>query len=110
MLSETSQRVSDKAKALYEQKYRADLGSTHPLTIEFVALLAAAVGVSPRIGHLHVTVDDLPWHWADANGSNTIIVVGLPVGPHKITIELADPTHRVLTGQTVSFVIPVQAH
>jgi hypothetical protein len=67
---------------------------------------ATAVGVSPRIGHLHVTVDDLPWHWADAGTSNTIIVVGLPAGPHKIRIELADPTHRVLTGQTISFVIP----
>jgi hypothetical protein len=65
-----------------------------------------AVGVSPRIGHLHVTVDDLPWHWADAGTSNTIIVVGLPAGQHKITIELADPTHRVLTGQTVSFIVP----
>jgi hypothetical protein len=67
---------------------------------------ATAVGVSPRIGHLHVTVDDLPWHWADAATGNTIVVVGLPAGPHKIRIELADPTHRVLTGQTISFVIP----
>src|SRR5437868_9350195 len=23
-----------------------------------------AASVSPRIGHLHVTVDDTPWHWA----------------------------------------------
>src|SRR5262249_6810902 len=50
---------------------------------------SAALKVSPRIGHLHVTVDDLPWHWADANSSNTIIVVGLPAGPHSIRIELA---------------------
>src|SRR4051794_24172674 len=28
---------------------------------------SAAVSVSPRAGHLHVTVDDLPWHWADAS-------------------------------------------
>src|SRR5687768_13500888 len=26
---------------------------------------AGARYVSPRVGHLHVTVDDLPWHWAD---------------------------------------------
>ena len=70
---------------------------------------ARAVDVSPRIGHLHVTVDDLPWHWADAGASNTIIVVGLPAGPHKILIELADPTHRVITGQTVRFTVPSAA-
>ena len=23
-----------------------------------------ALDVSPRIGHIHVTVDGLPWHWA----------------------------------------------
>jgi hypothetical protein len=68
-----------------------------------------AVGVSPRIGHLHVTVDNLPWHWADAGTSNTIIVVGLPPGQHQIRIELAEPTHRVITGQTVSFIVPGQA-
>jgi hypothetical protein len=24
---------------------------------------AAVVNVSPRVGHLHVAVDDLPWYW-----------------------------------------------
>jgi hypothetical protein len=66
----------------------------------------AAVGVSPRAGHLHVTVDGLPWHWADASDSKTIVVVGLPPGPHKVLIELADPTHKVITGQTVAFTVP----
>jgi Family of unknown function (DUF6130) len=28
----------------------------------------AALKVSPRLGHLHITVDDLPWLWADASG------------------------------------------
>src|SRR5688572_10965893 len=42
---------------------------------------AAALDVSPRIGHLHIKVDDLPWHWADASDSNTVDVVGLPPGP-----------------------------
>src|SRR5262245_4827834 len=27
----------------------------------------AAVKVSPRVGHLHVTVDDAPWHWAHSS-------------------------------------------
>lgn len=69
----------------------------------------AALNVSPRIGHLHVTVDNLPWHWADANNSNTIIVVGLPAGQHSIRIELAGADHHVYTGQTVTFTAPVQA-
>jgi hypothetical protein len=41
----------------------------------------AALAVSPRIGHLHVTVDNLPWHFVVADDSNSIIVAGLPAGP-----------------------------
>jgi hypothetical protein len=37
---------------------------------------AAARNLSPRVGHLHITVDDLPWPWADYGNSNTIILVG----------------------------------
>jgi len=32
------------------------------------ALGAAALGVSPRVGHIHVTVDGAYRHWADASG------------------------------------------
>jgi hypothetical protein len=64
-----------------------------------------ALQVSPRIGHVHVTVDDLPWHFVDASGE-TLIVAGLPAGEHKVLVELADPRHRVITAQTVSFVVP----
>jgi hypothetical protein len=28
--------------------------------------------VSPRVGHIHVTVDDAPWHWADGSGEPLI--------------------------------------
>lgn len=66
-----------------------------------------ALQVSPRIGHVHVTVDDAPWHFVDASGE-TIIVVGLEPGPHKVLVELADPTHRVIDRQTVRFIIPQQ--
>jgi hypothetical protein len=66
---------------------------------------AGALQVSPRLGHIHITVDDLPWHFVDASGE-TIILVGLPPGPHKVLIELADPTHRVLTHKIVEFAIP----
>ncbi len=67
---------------------------------------AAAANLSPRVGHLHVTVDDLPWRWGDFGDNNTIVVVGLPPGPHKVLIELADPEHRVFTGQSVTFTVP----
>ena len=62
--------------------------------------------VSPRAGHLHVSVDDLPWRWADAGNNGAVVVNGLPAGPHKITIELATPEHKVLTGKSVSFIVP----
>ena len=67
---------------------------------------AGAAAVSPRVGHLHVTVDDLPWHWGDFADTQTVVVVGLPPGPHKILIELSDPEHRIFTGQTVTFTVP----
>ena len=64
-----------------------------------------ALNVSPRIGHVHITVDDAPWHFVDASGE-TIIVVGLKPGPHKVLVELADPTHRVIDRQTVNVDVP----
>ena len=65
----------------------------------------AALNVTPRIGHLHVTVDDSPWHWVDASGE-PLIIAGLAPGPHQILIELADPTHRVIDRKTVNVEIP----
>ena len=64
-----------------------------------------ALQVSPRIGHVHITVDDATWHFVDASGE-TIIVVGLAPGSHKVLIELADPTHKVITRETVNFTLP----
>jgi hypothetical protein len=64
-----------------------------------------ALDVSPRIGHIHITVDDAPWHFVDASGE-TIILVGLEPGSHKVLIELADPTHKVITSETVTFTVP----
>ena len=69
---------------------------------------AGAIQTSPRVGHLHITVDDLPWWWADASDSNTIDIAGLPPGQHKVKIELVDPNHNVFPGQVVTqtFTIP----
>lgn len=62
--------------------------------------------VSPRVGHLHITVDDLPWAWADYGRSDTIILVNLPRGEHKVLIEAVDPEGGLLTSQTVKFISP----
>lgn len=69
-----------------------------------------ALGVSPRIGHLHITVDDLPWLWADSSDLGTIDIAGLPPGQHKVKIELVDTNHTVFPGQvaTVTFTVPAQ--
>ena len=64
-----------------------------------------ALAVSPRIGHVHVTVDDAPWHWADASGE-PIIITRLPAGPHKVLIELVNANHQTLAQGEVEFVIP----
>lgn len=64
-----------------------------------------ALDVSPRIGHVHITVDDAKWHFVDASGE-TVILVGLEPGPHRVLFELADPTHRVITTQAVTFTVP----
>lgn len=64
-----------------------------------------ALDVSPRIGHLHVRVDNSPWRWLDTS-NEPIIVNGLPPGAHSILIELVTPTHKTIAEQLISFVIP----
>ncbi len=39
---------------------------------------SGALTVSPRVGHIHVTVDESPWRWADASGPPVILQVSLP--------------------------------
>jgi hypothetical protein len=66
-----------------------------------------ALDVSPRIGHIHITVDDAGWHFIDASGE-TIVIVGLEPGEHRVLVELADPTHRVIESKRVSFTVPLR--
>ena len=70
-----------------------------------------ALNLSPRVSHLHVHVDDLPWLCADASDTNTVDIGGMPPGEHKVTIELVDPTHQVFPGQskTVKLTVPKTA-
>lgn len=67
-----------------------------------------ALDARPRLGHLHITVDDLPWHWVHTT-DEPIQIRGFPPGKHKLLLELADPTHRVIDAQTVEFVVLPEA-
>lgn len=64
-----------------------------------------ALAVSPRVGHIHVTVDDAPWHWADASGT-PVILRGVPPGRHTVRIELVDANHQVVDQGAVTFDVP----
>jgi hypothetical protein len=87
-------------------KYRAE-----NVRIE-AAFGPGALNVSPRIGHLHVHLDGLPWGWVEATSdNNTISVAGLPPGEHKMYVELVDANHHVFAGcadctRTVTFMVP----
>jgi hypothetical protein len=87
------------ARGLAVIQYRAD-------NLRIVPVFgSAALSVTPRIGHIHVTLDNATWHWVDASGE-PLIIQGLMPGPHSVLIDLADPTHRVIDSKTVSFEIP----
>jgi hypothetical protein len=70
-----------------------------------------ALNIFPRVGHLHINVDELPWHWADASDTGTIDIKDLPPGPHKVRIDLVDGNHHLFPGQskTVAFTVPETA-
>jgi hypothetical protein len=64
-----------------------------------------ALSVSPRVGHVHVNLDDAPWVWADASG-NPIILQGLAPGSHKLLLTLVDANHHPLDKAVITFVMP----
>lgn len=90
------------AKGLFWAQYRVENVQIAPI------FGAGALQVSPRVGHLHINVDDLPWLWAEASQINTIDIAGLPPGPHKVKIELVDANHNIFPGQVVvlKFTVP----
>jgi hypothetical protein len=67
----------------------------------------AALSVSPRLGHLHYYLDGQTWATVDTSGE-TVVFVGLPPGPHKVRLELADATHKPVPGasKVVEFTVP----
>jgi hypothetical protein len=90
------------AKGVFQAQYRVE-------NIRILPVFGpGALKASPRIGHLHITVDDLPWWWADASDNNTVDIAGLPPGTHKVKIQLVDANHRPFPGQvaTLTFTIP----
>ena len=66
---------------------------------------AAALAVSPRIGHIHVNVDDASWVWVNASGE-PVILYGLPPGPHKVLLQLQTANHKLLDQGSVTFTVP----
>jgi len=66
---------------------------------------AAGLAETPRIGHLHVTLDDAAWHWVHA-GADPLVIQGLAPGAHTVRVDLADPTHKVIDTQSVTFIVP----
>jgi hypothetical protein len=90
------------AQGIFQAQYRVE-------NLRIVQVFGpGARNASPRVGHLHITVDDLPWWWADASDNNTVDIAGLPPGQHKVKIELVDPDHNVFPGQvvTLTFTVP----
>ncbi|SEI18525.1 hypothetical protein SAMN05216228_104033 [Rhizobium tibeticum] len=69
------------AQGVFRAQYRVE-------TLHIVPVFGdGAVHASPRIGHLHVIVDDLPWWWA-------VDIAGLPPGEHNVKIALVDANHN----------------
>lgn len=66
---------------------------------------AGALAVSPRVGHIHVIVDDTPWRWADASGT-PVILQGLAAGAHKVRFDLVNANHGVVDTGVVRFEVP----
>jgi Family of unknown function (DUF6130) len=65
----------------------------------------AALAVSLRVGHIHLTVDDAAWAWSDASGE-PVILNGQPPGLHKILIQLETTNHPLLDQGVVKFTVP----
>lgn len=61
--------------------------------------------LKPKIGHLHIGVDDTAWQWIHALNDPVYFGPLLP-GPHKVRVEIVDAAHGVIDVQTVHFIVP----
>jgi hypothetical protein len=96
--------VADESQGVQRAKLQWRVENVHIVPV----FGKGALNASPRLGHLHVQVDDLPWWWADPSNVNTIDIAGMSPGPHKVKISLVNANHAVFPGQskTVRFTIP----
>lgn len=65
----------------------------------------AASSLTPRIGPLHVFVDDSKRRWIHAQ-DDAIYFGALPPGPHSVRVELVDASHSVIETKATHFVAP----
>jgi hypothetical protein len=63
-----------------------------------------ALTVSPRLGHIYITVDDASRHFVVPVERRSFW--GAPCWTSQGSIELADPTHTIMTSETVRFTVP----
>ena len=66
------------------------------------------LAVSPRVGHIHVNLDNACRVWADAR-EEPVILNRLSAGSHKISIQLETATHQRLDQGSVTFTVPETA-
>ena len=66
---------------------------------------AAALSISPRVGHVHVRLDDASWVWAHASG-DPVMLFGLAPGPHTVRLQLMTANHQQLDEGSVRFEVP----
>jgi hypothetical protein len=105
--------VSPPAKIFIDPPLPEPLASRGVVIIQYCAQnlhIAPVFGpntqaVSPRIGHVHVHLDDASWVWADASGT-PIILQGLAPGPHKVTLELVNASHQPIDKGSITFAVP----
>ena len=69
----------------------------------------AALAITPRIGHLHISIDGASWHWVHSN-DEPVVIQGLPIGSHRILLELMDANHGLIEAKTISFDIQSRPH
>lgn len=84
-----------------------------PFRVENMAILPLyteihgqeATKLKPKIGHLHVMVDDNGWNWIHAL-TDAIYFGPLSPGAHKVQLELVDAAHSVIEVQTIEVTVP----
>ncbi|AUG52532.1 DUF6130 family protein [Thalassospira marina] len=74
-----------------------------PIYAEFAG--EAATTLRPKIGHLHVMVDNAGWKWIHAS-TDPLYFGQLSPGPHQIELELVDAAHAVIEVQTIDITVP----